>query len=477
MVTRPHSEIMAPINKHARNTYGLLGLLLLLYGAGMATIYRVQKRKAVLEAETENLKRIAETSEALQDSEERFRGLFENLPVAIWESDFSDVKTYVDDLRSTGVRDIRTYFDEHPEAFADCVTMVKIVDVNRAALELYKAKTKEELFTDFGKVLTEESYDMMREDIISLAKGEAIFESSSIAQDMDGRRIDIIIRRTVAPGHENTWSRLFVPAIDITEYKRMEEELQKVQKLESVGVLAGGIAHDFNNLLTGIMGNISLVEMYAGTGRQMEKVLERLTEAERSSMRAASLAQQLLTFSSGGAPIRKTASIAKLLRDSTTLASSGTNIRCEFSIPDDLWSVEMDEGQMDQVISNIIINAGQAMASGGTVKVNAGNITVTAEYGLPLEDGEYVEISIEDHGIGILEVDLPRIFDPYFTTKQTGRGLGLAICYSILEKHGGYITAESQIGVGTAFHIYLPASPEEVSVKEEIREEKPIMGK
>ncbi|MFC1715713.1 PAS domain S-box protein [Candidatus Poribacteria bacterium] len=253
---------------------------------------------------------------------------------------------------------------------------------------------------------------------------------------------------------------------DITERKQMEEELLRIQKLESVGVLAGGIAHDFNNLLTGILGNISLAEMYAEAERSTGKVLERLKEAEGASLRAKDLTQQLLTFSRGGAPIRKAASIAKLLRDSATLASSGANTRCEFSIPDDLWSVEMDEGQMNQVISNIVINANQAMASGGTVEVSAENIVLGARHGIPLADGEYVKVCVRDHGIGIPEADLPKIFDPYFTTKQTGSGLGLAICYSIVEKHDGYITAESQIEIGTTIYVYLPVSVEKSSTEE-----------
>ena len=224
------------------------------------------------------------------------------------------------------------------------------------------------------------------------------------------------------------------------------------------------------------MGNISLAEMYVETGKPAAKVLERLKEAERASMRAGELTQQLLTFSRGGKPIKKITSIADLLRDSANLALSGSNIRCKFSMPEDLWSVEIDEGQMNQVIRNITINADQAMASGGTVTVNAGNMIVGSQHGLPLSDGEYVKISIEDHGIGIPEADLPKIFDPYFTTKQKGNGLGLAICYSIVKKHNGYIAVESQIGVGTTFHIYLPAYQEEVLMKEEDRKGKPIMG-
>lgn len=246
-------------------------------------------------------------------------------------------------------------------------------------------------------------------------------------------------------------------SIDVTERRRVEEDLLKMQKLESVGVLAGGIAHDFNNILTGIVGNISLAKMHAQMGRPLARILERLDEAEKSSMRARDLTQQLLTFSSGGSPLKKIASISALLKESAALASSGSSTRCEFSISQDLWEVEIDEGQMNQVIRNMVINASQAMARGGVIKISAGNMILESGHGFPLRDGKYVKVSVEDHGTGIPPDNLPKIFDPYFTTKQEGSGLGLAICYSIVEKHDGYITAESQIGAGTTIYIYLPA--------------------
>ncbi len=261
---------------------------------------------------------------------------------------------------------------------------------------------------------------------------------------------------------------------DITERKRMEEELLKIQKLESVGTLAGGIAHDLNNLLTAVVGNISLARLYKNPADKDR----RLAEAEKASMRIKDLTQQLLTFSKGGVPILQTADIAGLLRDSATFDLSGSNVRCEFSIPDDLWPVHMDEGQINQVINNLVINAQQAMPNGGTVRISVENMTIGAELGLPLEPGAYIKVSVEDEGTGIPEDHIQRIFDPFFSTKQAGSGLGLATSYSIVEKHHGYITVESQLGVGATFKIYLPASPAEVLVAEEEgeEEEKPIIG-
>ncbi len=257
---------------------------------------------------------------------------------------------------------------------------------------------------------------------------------------------------------------------DITEKRRLEQELIKADKLKSVGILAGGIAHDFNNILTAILGNITLAKMYA---EPEDKIFEKLSGAENASLRAKHLTQQLLTFSRGGAPIKKTAFISELLEDTATFALSGSNVRCEFSIPGDLWPVEVDEGQITQVINNLIINASQAMPEGGIIKARAENIVVDAEQGLPLKEGKYINISIEDRGIGIPEEHLQKIFDPYFTSKQKGSGLGLATAYSIVKRHDGCIQVKSELGVGSTFSIYLPASSKEVLIEKALRERIP----
>jgi PAS domain S-box-containing protein len=261
---------------------------------------------------------------------------------------------------------------------------------------------------------------------------------------------------------------------DITESKRIEEELIKAQKLESLGVLAGGIAHDFNNLLTAILGNVTLARMYAMPG---DKVSSRLEEAEKASVRAKDLTQQLLTFSKGGAPLKKAVSIADVLRDSARFALRGSNVRCEFSIPDDLWPVEIDEGQISQVIHNLIINAYQAMPDGGKITVCAENVLLGPDHdlSLTLNLGKYVSLSVEDQGHGIPQYLISKIFDPYFTTKPKGSGLGLATSYSILKNHDGAITVDSEVGNGTTFKIYLPVSSNSYPEKKAAKE-KPIPG-
>ena len=251
---------------------------------------------------------------------------------------------------------------------------------------------------------------------------------------------------------------------DITERKRTEEELLKADKLESVGILAGGIAHDFNNILTSISGNISMAKMLVKPGHKISYLL---SAAETSSIRAQGLTRQLLTFAKGGTPIKEIASIQKLIRESSFFVLQGSKSRCELQIAEDLWPVETDTGQISQVISNMVINANQAMPEGGTIHITAENMMPENITEIPVEPGRYIRISIKDQGVGIAEKHLPKIFDPYFTTKQAGSGLGLATSYSIIKKHNGYISVDSIPGAGTTFAIYLPASDKEIPEREE----------
>ncbi len=221
---------------------------------------------------------------------------------------------------------------------------------------------------------------------------------------------------------------------DMTDRRRIEEELIKADKLESIGVVAAGIAHDFNNILTAILGNVSLAKMYANPE---EKVFARLVNAEKAALQAQNLTQQLLTFSKGETLVRRTSSIIDLIQDSIDFSMRGANVRCELSIAPDVWPVDIDEGGISQVINNLLINANQAMPDGGIIAVQVENVELTddsAEVFVPLKTGKYVRLSVKDHGIGIPEENLQKIFDPYFTTKQKGSGLGLFTCYVDREK-------------------------------------------
>jgi PAS domain S-box-containing protein len=244
---------------------------------------------------------------------------------------------------------------------------------------------------------------------------------------------------------------------DMTEKRIMEGELLKAQKIESLGVLAGGIAHDYNNLLTAILGNINLANALLKKG-DPARAQGRLTDAERASMRARDLTRQLLTFAKGGAPVKNIASLSDLIRESASFALRGSPVRCDFSLPKDLWPIEADEGQISQVMHNLVINALQSLPDqGGMVSVRCANVTVPADGTQLLPEGKYVKVSVQDSGCGIPPEHLPKIFDPYFTTKKKGVGLGLATSYSAVRRHNGLITVESTPGAGTTFHVYLPA--------------------
>jgi PAS domain S-box-containing protein len=246
-------------------------------------------------------------------------------------------------------------------------------------------------------------------------------------------------------------------AFEISERKKMEEESLRVQKLESIGTLAGGIAHDFNNLLQAILGNIQLAKRSL---KPEDRLYSWLTSAEQAGDQAKDLSYRLLTFAKGGDPLKKATSIAKILRETVQLALSGSNISVEFLLDENLYTLEIDEGQIKQVISNIVINAKEVMPRGGHIAVVARNLPSRDGLTFPFQAKNYVHISVEDQGVGIVPKNLPRVFDPYFTTKgmgsEKGKGLGLTICHSIITRHDGFINIESVPGVKTIVHIYLP---------------------
>jgi PAS domain S-box-containing protein len=242
---------------------------------------------------------------------------------------------------------------------------------------------------------------------------------------------------------------------DITAREIFHEQLQKIDKLQSLGVLAGGIAHDFNNILTSIMGNISFARTFID---ESHKASALLLNAEKATNRAADLAHQLLTFAKGGQPVKKAVSLRHILEESALLVLHGSNVSCDINIPDDLSAVEVDEGQISQVVNNIIINAAHSMPGGGIITIKAEHATIDAANILSLIPGNYIRLSISDTGCGISEEDQKRIFDPYFTTKSSGSGLGLASAHSIISKHGGYISVCSTVNKGSTFEILLPTS-------------------
>jgi len=376
---------------------------------------------------------------ALRESEARYRTLFESAAEGIL---IVDIETKKQKYANPAICTMLGYSREE-------LTKMNVEDIHPKA-------SLEHVFAEFN----------------AQAKGEKTLSSALPCLKKDGTIIyaDINAAKAIIDGRECNIGFF----TDVTELRRLQEEQLRVAKMESISILAGGIAHDFNNLLSAIMGNIELARRYV---EPQGKAFEMLDEADKASVRARDLTQQLLTFSKGGVPIKKPASISELVKETAAFTLRGSNIRLELSLPEDLWGVEVDEGQMIQVIQNIVINADQAMPAGGTLNISARNTAIQRLGALPLPKGNYVQIDIKDEGIGMSKQQLARIFEPYYTTKKKGSGLGLATTYSIIRNHTGYITAESTQNVGTTFHIYLPASSKPTPVKKKSVREKPIHGK
>ena len=248
---------------------------------------------------------------------------------------------------------------------------------------------------------------------------------------------------------------------DVTTQKRVEEDLFQTEKLHSISLLAGGIAHDFNNILTSVLGNISMVRLGMGEG---DPGSEKLLAAETAALQATSLTQQLLTFSKGGTPHLEATTIDQLVEDSAKFILRGSNVKCEVHKDDNLWAVDADKGQISQVVNNLLINADQAMADGGIISLSLTCERIRSGMLPPLASGDYVCIAVQDQGVGITPANLKRIFDPYFTTKENGNGLGLASSYSIIKSHNGMMTVDSVVSEGSTFKVYLPKATEAVKL-------------
>jgi PAS domain S-box-containing protein len=410
-----------------------------------AEVFRLYSQRLVEKLEKKMLDLEREITErkqaegALRESEARYRTLFESAAEGIL---IVDIETKKQKYANPAICTMLGYSREE-------LAKMNVEDIHPKA-------SLEHVFAEFN----------------AQTRGEKTLSSALPCLKKDGTIIyaDINAAKAIIDGRECNIGFF----TDVTELRRLQEEQLRVAKMESISILAGGIAHDFNNLLTAIMGNIGLARRYV---EPQGKAFEMLDEAEKASVRARDLTQQLLTFSKGGVPIKKPASISELVKETATFTLRGSNVRPELSLPEDLWVVEVDEGQMSQVIQNIVINADQAMPAGGTLNISARNTAIQRLGALPLPKGNYVQIDIKDEGIGMSKQQLARLFEPYYTTKQTGSGLGLATAYSIIRNHSGYITAESTQNVGTTFHIYLPASSKPTPVKKKSAREKPIHGK
>ncbi len=360
-------------------------------------------------------------------------------------------------------------FKDSPIGIALYNTQGELLEANRLFLNLlgipeYPIAYSYNLYTDFG-LNNDLKASLARHEIVHYEWQLDFDKMKSTSRHPLTRSGLANLYLTIAPVYtEQSVYNYLVQILDITDRKRLEEEHIKREKLDSIGVMATGIAHDFNNILTAILGNISLAKMYAADEKS---VSERLNEAEKASLRARDLVQRLMTFTRSSLPEKKVTSLTSLLREAVSFSLVGTKTRCIFDIVPDLWAAELDEAQIIQVFNNIIINADQAMPDGGTLRISARNFVATADNSLNLTPGNYVCIAFQDEGIGIPPEFLSKIFDPYFSTKRIGSGLGLATAYSIVKKHGGRIIVHSVLNEGATFTVYLPAIGEAVAVTPE----------
>ncbi len=393
-----------------------------------------QLQQMVAELITEVAER-KQTAEALRESEENLRTTFNSIGDAVITADVTGKVTGMNPVAET-----LTGWGQ-AEALGKPLTEV---------FHIINDQTREPVQNPVDKVLKAGKVVGLANHTALIARDGAeyqIADSGAPIQNATGRITGVVL--------------VFR---NVTEQLRAEQELLKAKKLESVGVLAGGIAHDFNNLLTGLFGNIELAKMFLPTGHKSHQFLE---SAGRSMESATNLTNQLLTFAKGSDPIKETIFIGAVITDTARFSLRGSSVKLQTDIAPDLWPVEADKGQLSQVISNLVINAQQAMPTGGTITLAAKNVEIAT--------GKYVQINVQDEGTGIAPQYLDQIFDPYFSTKQTGSGLGLASTHSIISKHNGTITVKSQLHRGTTFTIHLPAAAEkEATAAGEFSAEMPV---
>ncbi|RQD76918.1 MAG: PAS domain S-box protein [Candidatus Syntrophonatronum acetioxidans] len=368
----------------------------------------------------------------------------------------------------------RLMADNNPDLIVNFDRQLKFTFVNRSMCRMFGLERHEFIGKTLYDLFPQEQARKWEYLFKEVLAGSSVEDEATIISLPDGTVRSFWFTLVPIIDEKGKITGIMETCRDITEQKKMQTEILKGDKLESLGVLAGGIAHDFNNYLAILLGNISMLKRYKN---DPQKVLEKVEGMEKATMRAKDLSNQLFTFAKGGALVKERVLISQLIFDDVKFALSGSNTRGTFIIPEDLYMVEVDRGQISQVLNNIVINALQAMPEGGVLELHAENVILDEGdlQSLPLKKGPYVKITVKDEGIGIPEKNLSKIFDPFFTTKVKGKGLGLATAYSIIKNHDGLLTIESEEGVGTTLIIYLPAlvqAPSDLKTREDVLEGK-----
>jgi two-component system cell cycle sensor histidine kinase/response regulator CckA len=398
----------------------------------------------------------------LRLNQERYRILFEDSPFPMWEEDLSGVKQYVDDLRARGITDLRSYLNQNREAATECVRRIKVLDVNRAARQFYGVEEREELLGDLTRFFDDRGYDNLCEEIAVLAENNSTYQAELQVRRSPGDERTVSMTVSLASSSRSDWSSVVVSFFDITDRKRLEEQLLQSQKLESLGRLAGGVAHDFNNLLMVIAG---YSDMLLGQLDNPEKLRHGLMEIKAAGDRGVELTQQLLAFSRKQVTQPRILSLNGLIQESKGLLERviGEDIRLAISLHPAAWTIKADRGQIHQVLMNLVVNARDAMPDGGMLTIGTANVCLGSDF---REEPEgtgtkpYLRLRIRDTGVGMDEATRQHVFEPFFTTKgpRKGTGLGLATVFGIATQSGGCIFVESEPGRGATFSVYFPGS-------------------
>jgi len=408
--------------------------------------------------------------EALEQSERRYRTLFQESPTSLWEEDYSAVKAYVDRLREDGVDDLRGHLERHPESLSECVRLIRVIAVNKATLELYGAASDEELVAGLGAIMSEEAYPALADQLLAIADRRGFPQTNTVNRTLDGERLDLLVDMRVVPGYEETYSRVLVSLLDITERREMEEALKQQDVMTALGQMAAGMAHDFRTLLTTIILHAQMGLRAPGLPSQVTPHLRTIVDV---SQQASDLIQQILDFSSSSMLDVQVLDLEEVV--SQTL----DDLQRDFPGSIDLllethsgpFLVRADPERIRQVLTNLALNARDAIAAqetakGGEIRVALRRVSVDEGDTPPspghrpeLGPGDWVHLRVSDTGTGMPEEVSEHVFEPFFTTKDVGegRGLGLAQVYGIVRQHDGVIDFDSTLGEGTTFHIYLRA--------------------
>ncbi|MDH3597140.1 MAG: PAS domain S-box protein, partial [Rhodospirillales bacterium] len=419
--------------------------------------------------------------ETLRASERRYREIFEDSPVAIWEEDWSPIKGKIDELAAQGVVDWHDYFARHPDQLAKAYDLPTTVDISREILDIYGAPSKEALSESTKAALVApEQLECFVDMLAAFAAGKTSCDVEARDTRIDDTEMITRQRVTIPPKYRHDWSRVFIAIEDVTERKATEAQLRHAQKMEAIGQLTGGVSHDFNNLLAVVVGNLELVaEQLTQDDRCRRHVEKALGAAERG----ATLTQRLLAFSRKQALQPEEINAGRLVSGMTDMMrrTLGETIEIEVVSDSGLWTTSADPAQLENAVLNLAINARDAMPEGGKLTIETSNARLDDDYAAAQQDvtpGQYVLLAVTDTGTGMAPEVCARALDPFFTTKDvgSGSGLGLSMVFGFVKQSGGHVSIYSEVGEGTSVKLYLPRikNPEQATSRPETQGDIPL---